>query len=135
MTHEDCSHYSLRWFKYRSSNSVQLPVLHNLRKRQSNEKLRENLIIISTDLEKFPRHVLWSPIHNENLYQIKIVNDISNGTKKIIKNKTFIKLHPRVSNSKSILNTQIPKYFLSDKKNIKILKIRKNLKKFFIIPN
>lgn len=131
MTHEDCSHYSLRWFKYKSKNSVQLPVLHNLRKRNSNEKLRENLIIISTDLEKFPRHVLWSPIHNENLYQIKIVHDISNGIKKIIQNKTFVKLHPRVSNSKSTLNTQIPKYFFNKKKNIQILKSQKEFEKVF----
>ena len=27
MYHEECSHYSLRWFKFKSANSIQLPIL------------------------------------------------------------------------------------------------------------
>ena len=33
MTHEEFSNYSLRWFKYNPRNSIQLPILKNLKKR------------------------------------------------------------------------------------------------------
>ena len=131
MYHEECSHYSLRWFKFKSANSIQLPILQNLKKRKNDQHLRENLIIICTDLEKFPRHVLWSPIHNENLYQVKIIKDIFKGTKKKIKSNISIKLHPRVSKSKLILNTQITKYISNITKSTKVINNQKEFKKIF----
>jgi len=128
-THEESSHHSIRWFKYNLKNSVQLPIIQKLKKRERNYKLRENLIIICTELEKFPRLVLWSPIHNENLYQIKVINDIFKKIKKNIKKKIFIKLHPRIN--KPLFNNQISKYYLSHRKNLNIIDNQKKFQNIF----
>ncbi len=93
MTHEESSNYSLRWFKYKLKNSIQLPILKNLKKRVQ-IKNRSKVLIIAHGVDKYPHHVLWSPIGKENLFQRKLVYDFTKRIKSDIKKNLFLKTYP-----------------------------------------
>ena len=56
MTHEEFSNYSLRWFKYNPRNSIQLPILKNLKKRVEITK-RSKVLIIAHGVDKY--HIMF----------------------------------------------------------------------------
>ncbi len=93
MTHEEYSNLSLRWFKYRAKNSIQLPILQNLKKRIRPEK-RTKALIISHGVDKYPHHVLWSPVGKENFFQSKLIFDFTRQINPEIKKNLYLKTYP-----------------------------------------
>jgi len=129
MTHEEYSNYSIRWFRYKTNNSVQLPILHNLKKR-AQPKRRTKALIITHGVDKYPHHILWSPIGKENFFQSKILYDLTKRVNPEIKKNLYLKTYPdEYVHKEWSCNKEFKKIFLRKK----IITDKKIFKQIFLI--